>query len=164
MTFNKVLKILTESIKPVKSKFGINYPDFNNLEWRTKHNAYTTFFSHESNIYKVEIDNNELSFYYVNNINKENLFSDEIISTKATSLQNNSSIIFNKVLYILFEGIKNSFKIDRILFQGSNNNKKLTEFYENLVKNTSFNKIMSDYSYIKKESKIPNRYEYVKTQ
>lgn len=144
---------LSESFIPRQTYFGF---DFQNKRWKElDDNFFVTFFEFAGNQYVVIYRKGHIGFgsgwkvLSVDDVDKIKTFN-EVIYLFQLSKKNNYRLlpalsIFNRVFYVMLEGIKH-FNPDKIFFSGFNTT--MEEFYEKMMKDKSMLKIIEDSGYM----------------
>jgi hypothetical protein len=133
--------LLSESIKPKKTPYGLNFSDFNDSEIHEGGFLATCFLhpEQEEGILVAILETGECSFgtFLLQNFNADSSVLDfiEVLSDKKKSNGSPGLKIFNSVFYVLLEIIK-KFDLNKIYFNASN--KDLGNAYERMVKNEYF--------------------------
>jgi len=146
--------IMSEAITPKQTNYGY---DLTNKKWLKFKNLHITFFESNNKFYNVTIDNEsgEIGFgvsdTFVNSTSYKDIINFFDDKTQKISLLN-ASIIFNKVIYVTLQGLKN-IHLDEIFFYAGY--KDLDDTYSNIVKNDKFLTKMETegYKFIKKIGK-----------
>jgi len=140
---------LVEALKPIEVEFGT---DYKNKEWNSNFQTHVTYLEFEGQKYEVKFENTEWSF---SRLEKDNTFSSNPANTSV-----NSSKIFNRVFYVMFDGLSR-FDIKSFYFLASGRNVGLKDFYDKIMKNSLFLSIMKDHGYYNVSS-FPGRYSFKK--
>jgi hypothetical protein len=154
--------LLVEAITPIQTNYGLN-PTLDDKEWDAHGNMSRTYFEYTGRIFAVDISSDgDVSFGTAKYTDVDTTklqdprYTRTLFTTLSMGVGINSSSIFNRVFYVLLEGLKT--KQPKILkFSASLENPKLTKFYDFLISNSNFKDELSKNGY-KVYGKVHNDY------
>lgn len=145
---------ITEGIKPVKSDYGLNHPDYDNKKIRQRNTYISSIIEADGVYYQVYLaigPDQTLDVQFQTSLDPETQpYSLDKVGSKSTVQVSGFKLIkaFNKIIYVAFKLIDIK-KPPQITFSG--HTPQLEKLYRKFVNNPGFKKMMDQNGYVYKD-------------
>ena len=133
----------TEAFSLNEINYGTN-KNYDNKEWEKIANKISTYFLSGETVFRVDLIFDGNMYHVKFSYKKDNEFTYKMKFDLQSSLS-----LFNRVMYVVSEGIK-KFNVNKIGFGNHPSNKKLDSVYNRMVTNKTFKNIMASGGFIYK--------------